>query len=79
MNIELSKKKLIIMLLIFPHMKPGYFDRVNSLDYLFNGWRILSLGIIILLCIYHRQKITIVSTLIIGFWAYIAILTYLNN
>lgn len=77
---------LIIMVLIIPHCKPGYFDYVPLLDGLFNILRILSgLAILIRYIIHvelykeiHREKLRILCIYVL-FCFFLILSTIYNN
>lgn len=64
--------------LLIPFFKPGYFETINSLDLLFNFWRVLSSVIII--CIYVKNnKVSKFILYILLFQFVIICSTIINN
>lgn len=45
---ELLNKKIFYYFILIPFFKPGYFETIGILDIIFNLWRVVSSGIIVL-------------------------------
>lgn len=76
---KINVKKLLYIFLIIPFIKPYYFSKINNLNTFFNVYQILSFGIIVLIYVMRKVKISNICMWIIGIEFFIILSSFLNE